>query len=616
MKISKSILLTLFILLQTFLYSQTDTIRFAWMSDTHIGVPHSAEDLRSDVNDINSLKGIDFTIISGDIGNMGTDKQLILAKQILDSLNSKYYIIPGNHDCKWSESGATFFPKLWGNDRFVFNYGRYLFIGMHEGPIMKMGDGHWSPQDLRWLDKVLKKIPKTKRIFFVTHYPVENEIDNWYEVIDRMKNYNIQAFLVGHGHRNGIYNWEGIPGIMCRSTLRAGGKVSGYTIAEIVGDTIKFYEKTPQVNAKRYLYQVALGSNHYNKSIKYPRPDYSVNKLYPQIKEKWIYKSGFTSCSSPAVWKNDVFTGDESGVLHKLSLSNGKHLGSFNAKGPIYSTAAVKNNEVVFGSADSNVYCINAATDKLIWKVKTGAEVLGSPSIDSTVVYIGGSDRKFRAIDLKTGNVIWEFDGLNGFIETKPLIYNDKVIFGAWDTYLYCLNKNNGQLLWKWKGDKNGTLYSPAAFWPVASKNIVFIVAPDRVMTAVDVNSGKQLWRTADYQVRETIGMSEDKSTFFVRTFVDSIIAFPVSASLPKPLWISNAKFGYDINSAQIAEKDGVVFYGTKNGLLLALNSSDGKILWEHKTGVTIINTIIPLDSKHILLNDFDGKTILVESKR
>ena len=159
----------------------------------------------------------------------------------------------------------------------------------------------------------------------------------------------------------------------------------------------------------------------------------------------------------------------------------------------------------------------------------------------------------------------------------------------------------------------NGLLYSPAACWPVASNDIVFIVAPDRKMNAIDVNSGNQLWRTDKYQVRESIGISEDGTKFFVRTMNDSIIAFPVSETQPEPLWITNAEFGYDINSAQLVEKDGVLFYGTKNGLLIALDSSTGKILWEHKVGVTIINTVTPLDSKRVLLNDFDGRTILVE---
>jgi glucose dehydrogenase len=95
----------------------------------------------------------------------------------------------------------------------------------------------------------------------------------------------------------------------------------------------------------------------------------------------------------------------------------------------------------------------------------------------------------------------------------------------------------------------------------------------------------------------------------------DSIIAFPISATLPEPLWITNAEFDYDINSAQLVEKDGVLFYGTKNGLLISLDSLTGEILWKHKVGVTIINTVTPLDSKRVLLNDLDGKTMVIEAE-
>src|SRR3970040_2548955 len=117
---------TVFILLVVFVqlnFSQTDTIRFAWMSDTHIGNPTAAEDLRNSVNDINSLYELNFTILSGDITEMGSNEELKIAKQILDSLQKPYYIVPGNHDCKCSESGATTFIKLWGDDRFVFQSG-------------------------------------------------------------------------------------------------------------------------------------------------------------------------------------------------------------------------------------------------------------------------------------------------------------------------------------------------------------------------------------------------------------------------------------------------------------------------------------------------------------
>jgi len=87
--------------------------RFAWLSDTHVGSLTGEEDLRATVRDINSQTGLSFVVISGDITEYGSLAQLRLAKEILDGLRIPCQVVPGNHDTKWSESGATDFPKLW-----------------------------------------------------------------------------------------------------------------------------------------------------------------------------------------------------------------------------------------------------------------------------------------------------------------------------------------------------------------------------------------------------------------------------------------------------------------------------------------------------------------------
>jgi outer membrane protein assembly factor BamB len=92
------------------------------------------------------------------------------------------------------------------------------------------------------------------------------------------------------------------------------------------------------------------------------------------------------------------------------------------------------------------------------------------------------------------------------------------------------------------------------------------------------------------------------------------IVAFSTSANEPEKLWESDAHIGYDHNSAQIVEKNGVVFYGTKNGLVLALNAKTGGILWQHKIGNTIVHTLVPLSKRRVLATDFDGKTTLLEN--
>ena len=93
---------------------------------------------------------------------------------------------------------------------------------------------------------------------------------------------------------------------------------------------------------------------------------------------------------------------------------------------------------------------MNAKDGSLLWTVEAAEPVLGAVTIADGRAYIGASDATFRAIDIHTGKVIWAYTSVKGYIETKPLVTEDKVIFGAWDNTLYALSKANGHELWKW----------------------------------------------------------------------------------------------------------------------------------------------------------------------
>jgi outer membrane protein assembly factor BamB len=95
----------------------------------------------------------------------------------------------------------------------------------------------------------------------------------------------------------------------------------------------------------------------------------------------------------------------------------------------------------------------------------------------------------------------------------------------------------------------------------------------------------------------------------------NTIYALSTSASSPEQVWQLNAGFGYDINSAMLAERDGVLFYGTKNDLLLAVDAASGKLKWQHKLGTGVMNTVVPLSAKEVLTTDFNGQVALVASE-
>ena len=334
--------LFLLLLIFTSISSAQSNLKFAWLTDIHIGYPTAEEDLNRSVNDINIFDDLDFTIVSGDITATGTLEELTLAKQILDNLEKPYHIIPGNHDTKWSESGSTDFLKLWGNDRFVFDQQGILFIGLHEGPRMRMADGYFAPEDLRWFDSLVISLPNSNQpIIFVTHYPLNEEIANWYEMLDRLKNVNTQAVLFGHGHTNKIYDFESISGVMGRSNLRARDEIGGYTIVEVKNDSMYFSEQIPSRETNLW-HQHTLEQRNYEALLEeQDRPDYSINNLYPNVKVNWKFETGFTIGSSAVLYNNSVFVGDASGTFYSLSKTDGSLKWKFNTDGAIYSTPVV-----------------------------------------------------------------------------------------------------------------------------------------------------------------------------------------------------------------------------------------------------------------------------------
>jgi outer membrane protein assembly factor BamB len=99
-----------------------------------------------------------------------------------------------------------------------------------------------------------------------------------------------------------------------------------------------------------------------------------------------------------------------------------------------------------------------------------------------------------------------------------------------------------------------------------------------------------------------------------VRTTDDVIAAIAPDADGQETLWETEAGIGEDINSAQLAEKDGVLFYGTKNGLLLALDAATGEIKWRHRVGAALLNTVTPLSAREVAVTDFDGRVSLIVS--
>lgn len=588
------------------------SFRFAEVSDTHVGSDNALEDLQRTVNDINSQPDLAFVIISGDITEFGADAELQLAKSVLDGLKKPWYIIPGNHDTKWSESGGNTFRKVFGDETFAFTYGGYQFLGTNCGPNMRMGPGQVPRENMVWLDKVLKKVKKSTPVIYINHYPQNADLNNWYEAIDRLKQYNIQMILCGHGHSNGQYDFDGVPGMMCRSNLRAKDSIGGYNIVTIADGKAIFEERTPVTAQRRQWAEVSLKA-----PVQQPleRPSFAMNDSFPAVKRAWIYQDNSDIGAGIARFENLVITANTAGEVYALGLENGKRKWSFRTRGKIYATPAVEGNKLVVGSSDGNIYGLNAATGKQLWKQETGKPIVASTLIVNGIAYTGASDGHFRAIDIQTGKLVWDFDQVTGFVEDKPLYYQGNIYFGSWGNDFYALDAKTGTLKWKWNNGASNRMFSPAACWPVAAANRVFIVAPDRYMTAFDAQTGNVIWRKnrPDIRVRESIGLSADSSNVLIKTMEGELYGVSPTADSMQLNWKSAVEMGYELDPAPPVEMEGVIYAPTHSGVVYAVDGKSHALIWKHKLSNCLVNTVVPVGNKQVLFSTMDGKLSFIQ---
>lgn len=592
--------------------------RFAQLTDIHLNpnAQSPTESLMRSIEQINATDSIDFVLLTGDLTEQGDRSTLRLVKQCIGKLKVPCHVVLGNHETTWSDSGCTAFQELFGPETYAFSHNGVRFVCFNSGPLMRMAFGHVSPADIQEIGRqTAEAAAEGEPVVMVTHYPMlEGDVDNWYDVTDTARKAgSVRLFIGGHYHAVRQLSYDGIPGLLMRSNLPDEDGLPGYGIYEVDEQEIRAYVQRIG-EEKKHVASYPLQEVGYDTKAKAGNyPDYRLNLSAEGIVQRWNIHTDGAFYSSPAVEKQRVFTGDNEGVVKAFDAECGRLIWQYRTGARIVGGPAVERGIVVCGSADSHIYGLRAEDGSLMWKISARGPVLGAVAIDRNIAYIGASDSTFRAIDIRSGRLVWEYRGLRGYVVCKPLLTADKVIFGAWDNTLYALDRKTGHEQWKWTGGLTRMHFSPASVWPQAANGKVFIVDPQRAMTAIDLKTGQTIWRTFGSMVRESMGISADGKRVYAKTMQDSVVCYSTQTDTPRELWACHVGFGYEHGPCMLQEKDGTVFGSTKDGLVFAIEGHTGQLLWKYKIGNSLMSTPVPVTSHKVFYSSTDGQLGLLE---
>ena len=498
---------------------------------------------------------------------------------------------------------------MWGSDRFVTELDGMVIVGINCGPYMKAADGHIKQEDLTWLDETLSK-HKDKRVISVNHYPITYEdLDNYDQYINLLSKYRVAVHLCGHHHTFKHYRGGEIDALMNRALDMKGGDY-GYTIIEIDGDKLRQYNK--QLGAEpKLMNELAI-----NDSPKRPIKREIEQFEQPEIANvELIHTDEASIFTRLGVDAQNIYFGNSSGVVKALDKATGKIVWSFQTENSLFSRPAPTKKELIVPTADERMLWIDKRTGRLRREREAKGPYAADGVVMDGVLYQGGY-KCFEAWKVKNAKLLWRNEQMTNYCQAAPAVTQSDVTFGAWDTNLYNLDTRTGQMRWSWNNGHSSHLYSPGNCVPQVVGNRVFIVAPDRAMTAIDRTTGKQIWRVKDYRVRESLGISADRTKVYARTMDGELIAVNTQVDKYEPLWYVDLGFGYEFSSCAIVESKGVVYAASRTGIVAAVNAETGELLWRYKCGVSALNGMEVDENGDVYLSLIEGKIWRISEKK
>ena len=641
----KKLYLLLILVLLSALSTFADTpLRIAYIADPHLGSANNHKDLINCINDINAQDSLDFVLVGGDLTKMGSFSQLQASKKTLDKLNIPYWIVSGNHDSKWSESGCNDFRQIFGYEQFEFEAGGYRFLGCNCGPDMRMAPALVPRSSMEWI----QGLKPGKPVIFLNHYPLNDGMSNWFEVRRELIRLDCRMTICGHGHRNKTYDYAGLPGMMGRTSLR-GKKMAGYNILTIENGQFRAAERVVneeggQTKDTWYTKELlpVTDTTKYDADglpLDYKLFPFSRNSEYPQVKVRWARTEDANIGSGFATDGVMGWYATASGKVVGMRLSDGKPVWSVLLGGKIYATPALKDNILVVPCTDGGIYAFEATTGKELWKCQTTKGIVASPTIYGKAVYVGSSDGNFRSLRLKDGKLLWVHQGIKGFCDGAPHVDKTQVIFNTWGGKVYSLDTKMGTTQWTWT-IPGSHFFSAGASTPLKTGNRVFIVSPDRRTYCLDTWTGEVLY-FADCG-RESNILSEDGKTIFIKSMVGQAWALPTQIKksdingtlapdspskdrwIPdvpvfepeKAIWSVESGLGRDGGSSTLALCGNMLLIPSDKGNLHALDRNTGAQLWIHKVGLGLTNPVSAWEENGkicILASTMDGKIELLE---
>jgi outer membrane protein assembly factor BamB len=210
------------------------------------------------------------------------------------------------------------------------------------------------------------------------------------------------------------------------------------------------------------------------------------------------------------------------------------------------------------------------------------------PARAQSTAMFGGDARHsgtFATAAPKNLEVRWSFATREAIV-SSPVVADGVVYVGSADNFLYALDAATGLL--KWKFDAHGNVGSSSA----VSGGRVFVLSLDGKLYALDAATGAQQWAFATQGERR-------------HTWPGINYAAPATETMPDP---------WDFFLSSPTVHDGVVYFGSGDHHVYAVDAATGALRWKFETGDVVHASPAVADGR-VYVGSFDARFYALDAK-
>ena len=222
----------------------------------------------------------------------------------------------------------------------------------------------------------------------------------------------------------------------------------------------------------------------------------------------------FYSNLHPAFADGVVYAADRKGIVKALNADDGKEVwsinlaekdGWFSRKPALLSGGlTVAGGHVYVGSEKAQVYALNASDGSVAWQTTVAGESLSRPVVSDGLVLIHTSNGQLQALNEADGLVKWtvnlDMPALSLRGESAPATAFGAAIVGGDNGRVSAVLMQQGQMIWQQRisqatGSTEIDRLSDVDTTPVIVDGVVYALAYNGNLTALDLRSGQIMWK-------------------------------------------------------------------------------------------------------------------------